>query len=148
MMNASVGWSLLDFGPHVEFENGSEDPLPTTTRGGLALDFRSAYELARRRLFGASLYGALSKLMVRLPHCDTPPDCDADGAFAALFTSWMPIEVIVGAVNDANAERVSLSAFDQMIKHAGIELSLMRNLDVRWGTFQEQIISVCVRTIC
>lgn len=133
-IDASAGWSLLDFGPKVSFGDGSPDPIATTMRAGLAVETRARATWLGRSVVSLNLYGALSKFMVHRD-CSEDVKCEADGPFKALFTAWKPAYVSQRVGNQSN--RIRLSTFDQLIQHTGAEITLLEAFSLRWGRFHE-----------
>lgn len=130
---ASAGWSLTDFGGQLRFEDrGLGDPLPMMMRGGLSLQASSVHRWLDRPIVTGGLHGGLSQALVR-----RDDEGEADGPFMALFTGWKSLTVRTNSPGGADSEFERVSAWDQLTTHAGLELSLLEILSMRWGSIQD-----------
>lgn len=140
----SLGWSLADFGRHVEVL-GEESPLSTTMRGGLSLVLETESTFLERPVLSLGLHGNVSKLVIRetfvCDEADQSCEREADGPVQALFTTWQPIEICTSTAwhcQEDPSRVTSLSVADQLRQHRGAELSLLGIASLRWGRFYER----------
>ncbi len=132
-LKPSLGWSLTDFGRPIRFEGAlRDDPLTMLMRGGLSPQAEVNEQWLRRPIVTVGLHGGLSKYLVAVDDDGKPY-----GPFAALVKAWKPFEVRINALNDEVAEFKKIGALDQLITHAGLELSLLKMVFLRWGHFDE-----------
>ena len=136
-----LGWSLTNFGPNIELDDSDpgDQALPLTMRAGAGGELATARQWQNRSVLQLGVYGALSK---RLSHsrivCDSGAGdstcyADADGPLRALFsTGWKARELPFGTGDDAR-----LSAWEQTIKHVGVEVQFAEILSFQWGRFKE-----------
>ena len=128
-LKPSVGWSLTNVGPALEFEN-SDGPLPMTMRLGGAMRMATHDTWMDRPVFAATVTTQFSKVLaggtfeqVRR-NGNTVTQQNTSGPLEALFGNW-------GAATARDGKQAS--AWEQIERHVGAEVSLYGIASVRVG---------------
>ncbi|HMB90303.1 MAG TPA: hypothetical protein VKP65_05605 [Rhodothermales bacterium] len=136
ILKPAVGWSLTDFGPMLSHdEMDQEDPLTMMMRGGLSLQAEVKESWLNRPLATVGLHGGLSKIIVASEQGGN--HFRPAGPFRALVNTWTSVKVRTNPLSGEEGEFETVSVFDQLIRHRGLELSLMEIFYLRWGRFNE-----------
>ncbi len=137
-----LGFNLANMGPKIQYSDSEQsDPIPTFFRAGQAVTFD--FDEYNR----ITLATDVAKILVRqrvTTTCldpDDPKTClatySSDPFYKAIFSSWTPIEVLSGAVNDEEQEYEQLSVLQQLLFSLGFEYWYNNLFAARGGYFYE-----------
>ncbi|MEX0843795.1 MAG: PorV/PorQ family protein [Balneolaceae bacterium] len=123
----SFGWSLTDVGNPITYTTPENaDALPIMMRGGLGLKISYPDKKNGFDVFSLGGYISRDKIMARWKE-----DGSAMGPLEAIFKSWDYFERFNGM------ETISLSLKDQLLKHKGVEFTMLDMFSFRVGRFYE-----------
>lgn len=133
----ALGLSLTDFGGNFSYNENEpgDQPAPTTIRGGGALQLVSQSTQFNRPEWRIGLYGALSNRLVSGEYRKKNGRSyfEADGPFTALYEGWGHTKGVWGP----SGEQATVSPWERLTKHVGMEMSILDMLSLRLGRFHE-----------
>lgn len=136
ILRPALGLSLTDFGSNSSYDESEpgDSPVPTTLRGGGALQIVSQSTLFSRPEWRIGLYGALSNQLVSGEYVQENGDryFEADGPFTALVQGWGSTRGNFGP-----REQATVGPWEQITKHLGMEMSVLDIFSLRLGRFRE-----------
>lgn len=134
-LHPALGLSLTDFGGNFSYteDEPGDRPVPTTIRGGGALQIVSQSTQFHRSEWRIGLYGALSNRLVSGEYVQKNGRkyFDADGPFTALIEGWGRAKGLVGSPEG----RGTVGPWERITRHAGLEMSVFDVFSARLGRF-------------